>query len=313
MSSKLFAALLGLALSCAAYGQDFPTRPIRILATAPGGASDVAARAMGKVVGERLRQPVVVENAAGRAALLAARAQPDGYTLLIEGRSFWVAALMQPLPFDPVKDFAPITETGTSIYILAINPSLQANNVRELVALAKSRPGSLSFGSSSVGSTPHLGMELFKSMTATDMVHVPYKESAAVMRAVVAGEIHMAFFSGTSAIPNAKAGKVRLLGIANKTPSALVKDLPLITDAGVPGFELTQLLAMFAPAGTPVPRINLLNQEFRFALDTAEVKERMLTIGLEPKSSTPQELEAVLKNDLQVIGKLVKDLNIKVN
>ena len=294
------------------YSQDFPTKPIRILTGSPGGSADVTSRAIGEVLTKRFDQTIVVENRPVTAADVVAKAQPDAYTLILDGGSFWLAPLMQATPYDVIKDFAPVSQAITSIYILAVHPSVPATTVKELIALAKAKPGSINYGTSGVGAAPHLGTELFNSMAGIKMVHVPYKGSAQVITSLVGGsEIQVAFIAGTLSLPHVSAGRLRAIGLANRTPSPLAPGIPLITESGVPGFEFIQLLAIFAPAKTPAARINLLSQEIRRALETKEVKDRLLTIGLEAKGSTPQEFAALLKSEIAKWGKLVKDLDIK--
>lgn len=311
MAGMLWCGLMVLGAGVA-YGQDFPTKPIRILTGSPGGSADVVSRAVGDVLTKRFNQTVVVENRPVTAADVVAKADADAYTLLLDGGSFWLAPLMQQTPYDVVRDYSPVSQVITSIYILVVHPSLPVTNIKELIALAKAKPGSINYGTSGVGAAPHLGTEMFNHMAGIKMVHVPYKGSAGVLTALLGGqEIHLAFVAGTLSMPHVNAGKLRAIGLANKVPSSLAPGIPLIMESGLPGFEFIQLLAVFAPAKTPVARVNLLSQEIRRALDTKEVKDRLLAIGLEAKGSTPQEMAALLKSEIAKWGKLVKDVGIK--
>ncbi len=301
--------ILGAGVAC---GQDFPNKPIRILTGSPGGSADVTSRAIGDVLAKRFGQTIVVENRPVTAADIVAKADPDAYTLILDGGSFWLAPLMQATPYDVIKDFAPVSQAITSIYILVVHPSLPATSIKELIALAKAKPGTINYGTSGVGAAPHLGTEMFKSMAGINMVHVPYKGSAQVLTSLVGGqEVQLAFIAGTLSLPHVNSGRLRAIGLANKTPSPLAPGIPLITESGVPGFEFIQLLAILAPAKTPTARINLLSQEIRRALEMKEVKDRLLTIGLEAKGSTPEEFSALLKSEIAKWGKLVKDVGIK--
>lgn len=303
--------LVAVAANAAEF-KDFPTKPIRILTGAPGGSSDTTSRAIGDVLSRRFDQAVVVENRPITASEVVARALPDGYTLLLDGGSFWLAPLMQKTPYDVLRDFVPVSQALTSIYILVVHPSVPANSLKELIALAKAKPGTINYGTSGVGSAPHLGTELFKQMAGINLVHVPYKGSGAVLASLIAGtEIQFAFVAGTLSTPHVKAGKLKAIGVANRTPSPLAPGVPLITESGLPGFEFEQLVAIFAPASTPMTRVNLLSAEIRAALQTKEVQDRLLSIGLEAKGSTSQEFLAILKSELAKWGKLVKQANIQ--
>ncbi len=292
-------------------GQDFPSKPIRILTGSPGGSSDFTSRQIAQGLTERLGQQVIVENRAILASDIVAKAQPDAYTLLLDGGSFWVAPLLQATPYDVVRDFLPISTAISSIYILVVHTSLPAKSVKELIALAKAKPGTINFASSGIGGAAHLAAELFKVMAGVNLVHVPYKGSGLSLTAMIGGqEVQMLFAPGLTSMPHVKAGRLNALAVASSQPSALVPGLPTVA-ASVPGYEATQLLGVFAPAKTSAARVNQLSQEIVQVLNQPEVKARLLGFGLEATGSTPQEFAALLKSEITKWGKLIKEAGIK--
>jgi len=293
-------------------GQAFPTRPVRILVSSPGGTSDIVGRSMQPVLIQRLGQTVIIQNSPGLSGAIVAKAVPDGYTVLIEGGNFWTQHLIEPTPYDFLKDFAPVTLTTIATSLLVVHPSVPAKSARELIALAKAQPGKLNYGSSGVGSGAHLNMELFKAMAGgVDIVHIPYKGSGVAIADLLGGQIQVMLLAGNQGLPLVRAGKLRALGVASLVPSPLVPDLPLISETGLPGYETINRTAIFVPAKTPGARINLWNREIRHALEVPQVAKGILAGGYEPKGSTPEELAAMLKAEIETTAKLVKSIGIR--
>ena len=311
-------ALLAIAAAlcaCAASGQQYPVKPIRMIAAEAGGANDIPARLVAQALSVKLGQPVVVVNRAGvmQAGEMLAQSPPDGYTLMFYGSSIWLLPFLQDgVPWDPVKDFAPITLSSSSPNILVVNTSLPVTSVKELIALAKAKPGALNYGTASSGSGNHLAAELFKIMAGVNTVGVKYKGAASALNDLIAGRIQYMFPAAASVTGHIKAGKVRALAVTSLQPSILAPGLPTVASQGLTGYESKQVHGVFSTGGTPRPIINRLNQEILAYLSLADTKERFQGIGLETVGSTPEELAATVKNDMAVLGKLIKDLAIKI-
>ncbi len=294
------------------FGQNYPNKPIRIVASAAGGSGDFAARLIAQGLTGALGQQVVVDNRGGIIpGEIVSKAPPDGYTLLIDAASFWIGPLLQETPYDPVKDFAPVTLTDSAPNVLVVNPSLPVKSVKELIALAKARPGELNYGSSSTGSTPHLAAELFNNMAGVKIVRVPFKGSGPAVISLLGGQVQLMFATAGSVAPHVKSGRLRALAVASPQPSALAPGLPTIAASGVPGYEAVAFEGMFAPAKTPVAIIDRLNQEIVRVLNRAEVKERFFNAGVETVGSTPEEFAAAIKSNVAKWGKLIKDAGIR--
>jgi tripartite-type tricarboxylate transporter receptor subunit TctC len=294
------------------FGQNYPNKPIRIVASAAGGSGDFAARLIAQGLSGALSQQVVVDNRGGVIpGEIVSKAPPDGYTLLIDAASFWIGPLLQETPYDPVKDFAPVTLTDSAPNVLVVNPSLPVKSVKELIALAKARPGELNYGSSSTGSTPHLAAELFNMMAGVKIVRVPFKGSGPAVISLLGGQVQLMFATAGSVAPHVKSGRLRALAVASLQPSALAPGLPTIAASGVPGYEAVAFEGMFAPAKTPVAIIDRLNQEIVRVLNRAEVKERFFNAGVETVGSTPEEFAAAIKSNVAKWGKLIKDAGIR--
>ncbi len=295
-----------------AHSQEFPAKPVRILTSAAGGGNDFAARLIAQGMSGPLGQQVIVDN---RTSILAAeavsKAAPDGYTLLLSGSSFWTTPLMQKTPYDPIADFAPITFAGNSPNILVVHPSLPVKTVKELIALAKSRPGQLNYASGSAGGTAHLGIEILKSMAGVNMVHVPYKGAGPATQSVVAGESQLLLTAASAVMQQIKAGRLRAIAVTSLQPSALVPDVPTAHATGLPGFEIVSADALFAPAKTPAAVINRLNQEAVRVLSSQSVKEKFFSVGVETVGSTPEQLTARVKADIAMYGKAIKDIGLR--
>ncbi len=294
-----------------AIAQPFPSKPIRILTSAPGNSDDLAARLVAQGITGGLGQQAIVDNRGVVAVEIAAKSPPDGYTLLLYGSPMWLAPFMRDkLPYDPVKDFAPVTWATNSPNLLVVHPSLPVKSVRELVALAKARPNELNYGSGSAGSTPHLAAELFRAMTGVQIVRVAYKGSGPALTSLLSGELHLMFPSTGSVNPLLKSGKLRPLAVTTLAPSPLAPDLPTVA-ASLPGYESASLLAVFAPAGTPAAIVQRLNQEMVKVLQSAEARERLFNAGVEAVGSTPEQFAATLKTEMTKWGKVIKDAGIR--
>jgi tripartite-type tricarboxylate transporter receptor subunit TctC len=308
------AALLACTISVPAHAQASPNRPVRLLVgLAPGGGTDIIARLVAQKMGEGLGQQVLVENRVGSGGLLAAeaaaKAVPDGYTLLFGAISYSsiFASLYRKLPYDPVKDFAPISLVATFPNVLVVNPALPVKTVGELLAYAKANPGKVSYGSSGVGSSLHLSMEMLKSMTGLDAVHVPYKGGAPATADLIGGQIQAMFDNLPGQIAYVKAGRTRALAVTTAKRNPQLPDVPTMIEAGVPGFEVNVWYGILAQAATPKPIIDKLNIEVVKALNSPEVRERMAKEGAEAIPSTPAEFAAFQKAEVTKWAKVVKD------
>ena len=311
-------ALLSMSLALfavqnAACAAEYPTKPIRMLVGfAPGGGTDTTARTIAQPLSEALGQQVIVDNRAGAAgniaADIAAKSPPDGYTILM-GTIAALAinpSLYQKLPFDPVKDFEPITLAVSSTNVLAVHPSVAVKNVRQLIALAKAQPGKLTYGSSGIGGAGHLAGVLFDQLAGTTMVHVPYKGGAPAMIALISGEVQMVFATAETAVPQIKSGKIRALGVTMAKRTALLPDLPTIAEAGLPGYEANNWYGLLLPAKTPRAIVDRLHREAVKVLNTPAIKEQLFRQGLDASPSTQQEFAAYIKSEIAKWAKVVK-------
>jgi len=300
-------------------GQAYPQRPIRaIVPIAPGGGTDTTGRLVMTRLSERLGQQIVVDNRAGGGgtigASIAAKAQPDGYTFLFGSISTHGVnpALFKKLPYDHIKDFAPVALIGKVPNVLVVHPSLPVKSVSDLINYAKANPGKINYGSAGLGSPPHLSMELLKSMAAINIVHVPYKGAGPALADLLGGQVQVMCTSLAGQLPYIKAGRVRALAVTTAKRSAQVPDVPTMIEAGVPGYEVTIWYAVFFPAGVPKPIITRLNTELVTLLNTYEMKERMAQIGVDPAPSTPVELAAFVKAETAKWTKVVHDAGVKL-
>jgi tripartite-type tricarboxylate transporter receptor subunit TctC len=314
------ALVVASVLASGALAQNYPTKPIRlIVGFPPGGAVDIMGRTIGQKLGERLGQPVVVDNHPGAggniAADMVAKAAPDGYTLLISAVSSLAISysVYDNLPYDLLKDLTPVGVVGSVPNILVVRSSVPANNVKELIAIAKSKPGQLNFGSAGTGTTVHFAGELFKTMTNVDIVHVPYKGAAPAMNDLLGGRVQLMFDFLSAALPHIKSGELRPLGVTSAIRSPLLPDVPTIAEAGVPGYEVLGFFGIFAPAGTPAAVIGKLNAELNAVVHLPEVKEQLARQGGTPASETPQQLNATLKAEVAKWARVVKASGVKPN
>lgn len=307
------AALSCCAIAAGVHAQAFPSRPMRILTTESGAASDVTARLIAQGLVPRLGQQVIVENRGGVMAIEALmRALPDGHTILYYGASLWLAPLMQKTTYDPIKDVSPVS-MGTSFpAVLAVHPSTQVKSVKELISLAKAKPGALNYGSSAAGSVSHLGAEQLKSLAGVDIVRVGFKGTGPAVTSLISGEVQVLFAAPATLMPHVKSGKIWALAVTSAKPSQLAPGLPTL-NSFLPGYELTQLQGIFAPAKTLPNLVRRLSQEINSVLNQAEVKEKFLAMGIEATPTTPEECARIIKEDMARVGKIVKEAGIRIN
>ena len=295
-----------------AAGQNYPNKPIRIIASGVGGTSDFMARLIAQKIAGSLGQQAIVENRPGIVqAEIVSRAPPDGYTLLFSGGIVWITPLLQKTIYDPLRDFSPITMVERSPNIFAVHPSLPVKSIKELIALAKARPGELNYSTSGIATSPHLSTELFNSMAGIKTVHVPYKGNAPGVNALIAGEVQLTISSATSLTPHVRSGRLRGLAVTSAEPSALAPGLPTVAASGLPGYESVGMTGVFAPARTPDAIIRRLNEEIVRFLRTAEAKEAFFNRGADAVSSSPEELAAAIRADMDRLGKVIKDTGIR--
>ena len=303
-----------LSLSSFAIAQSWPTRPLRLIVpTAPGGGTDFTGRLVAAKLSETLGQQVVVENRGGGGGSVgadnAAKATPDGYTLLLGSIATHAVnpVLYKKLPYDHIKDFAPVSLIGTVPNVLVVHPSLPAKTFAEFISYTKANPGKINYGSSGVGSPPHLSMELLRSLTGINLVHVPYKGAGPALADLLGGQVQSMCTSLAGQITFIKSGRVRALGVTTAKRNPQLPDVPTIVESGVPGYEVTIWYAVFAPAATPKAIVDRLNAEMVKALNSAEMRERMAQQGMDPAPSTPGELAAFVKVETAKWAKAAKD------
>ncbi len=313
------AALTAFALVQAqsAAAQAYPSRSVRVVVPqSAGGSTDLVARVVSQRLSDALGEPVVVDNRPGAGSLqgtdLVAKAAPDGYTLLVVAASFTInPSIRKKLPFDPLRDFEPVTRLVTLPHILVVHPSLPVKSVKELIALAKARPGQLNYGSSGVATSTHMAAELFRFLTGTDMVNVPYKGGAPGMTALLSGEVQLYFATISTALPHIRTGRLRALGVTSAKRSVAAPEFPTLAEAGVPGYEHSSWVGMLAPAKTPQAVVTRLNGEAVKIVGSQEVKTLLLRDGLEPVGDTPKEFAAVIRSEIAKWIKVVKAAGIK--
>ncbi|MBI3918507.1 MAG: tripartite tricarboxylate transporter substrate binding protein [Betaproteobacteria bacterium] len=311
------AALLALGQAADLFAQGYPERPVRlIIPLAAGGSADIVGRLVAQKLGEKLGQQFVVDNRPGASGIIgaeiAARAPRDGYTLLLAGSSFVIApSLQRKLPYDPLKDFAPITMAANSPGLLVVNPALPVRTVKDLIAVARAKPGQLNYGSPGNGTSPHFAGALFNMMAGTEMVHVPYKGAAMVMTDLIGGQIHVSFASMLSAITHAKSGRLRAVAVTGAKRSAALPELPAVAEF-VPGFESGSWQLIFAPAGTPAPIIGTLHREIVRVVHLPEVVAQLARDGAEPVGNTPQELSNWLPGEFAKWAKVARTARMHI-
>ena len=311
----LVAAAAFVSLPC--WAQDYPAKTIRIVVPlAPGGGNDTTARLVAKKLTESMRQQVIVENRPGGAGAIAGeivvRAPADGYTLYLASTTFTASpALVRELPFDTLRDFAPITRLAVVPGALIVHASLPVRSVKDVIALARAKPGEVTFGSAGMGSGSHLGGELFKQVARVNMTHVPYKGSALVTNALLSGEVMTAFTNPISSLPHVKAGRLRNLGVTSAQRWPLLPEYPTLAESGVPGYETLIWNGMFAPAKTPRAIIDKIHAEVVKALNAPDVREKLVAMGSDPVGSTPEEFSAFIQQEHTRWGKVIRENNIR--
>lgn len=313
-------ALLMCAATCAHAADSFPSRPLRLIVPfPPGGGTDIIARMVSQRLNDAFGMQVVVDNRGGASGIigteLAVRANPDGHTLLIGSVSTICinASLYKKLPFDTVKDLAPVSLVASTPSMLVVGTSIAAKSVKELIALAKAKPGQLHYASPGSGSSAHLGGELFKQAAGIDIQHVPYKGTGPAVTDLVSGQVAMFITNMPSVLPMVKANRLRALAVTSLQRSALLPDLPTVAESGIPGFEVIVWYGVLAPAATPKPIISRVNQEVRKMSGMQDVKERLSVQGAEAVSSTPEEFAKRIRDDLMKWGKIVKASGARVD
>jgi tripartite-type tricarboxylate transporter receptor subunit TctC len=312
------ALLLSLAFEAAA--QPYPAKSIRLIVPfPPGGSADILARAIGQKAGEGLGQSFVVENRPGAGTAIGAEAlaksAPDGYAVMIGTVSSHAInpALNPKLPFDPVRDFTPISLVATIPFAMVVHPSVPASTVQEFVALARAKPGTLNYSSAGSGTSNHLAGELLRSMTGIDIVHIPYKGSAPALNDLIAGQVSMMFDLVLTAAPHVRSGAVRGLAVTGAQRSSALPGLPTVAESGIPGYEVSAWFGIFAPAGVPQPVVQRLNAEFVKALQQPDLRQRLASQGAEPLTSTPAEFSAYLASEIDKWAKVVKAAGMKAD
>lgn len=303
--------LFGAGVPVVAIAQPYPAKPIRIVTVAPGSANDIVARLIAQELRPALGQTVIVDNRGTIAAEIVARAPADGYTLLLYGSAVWLSPFIRShVPYDPVKDFSPIALVAASPNILVVHPSLPVRSARELIALAKQRPGELNYAAGSLGAAPHLAAELFKAMGKVNIVRVAYKGTGGSLIGIISGEVELMFPTAGSVTPHIKAGKLRALAVTSLKPTALAPGLPLLS-ATLPGYESVSLNGTFAPAKTPEAIIRRLNTEIVRVMQRGDIREKLAAAGTDAMATTPEEFAATIKSEMAKWGKLIKDSGIR--
>lgn len=314
---RIFVLLLVFGVQGAA-AQSYPSRPIRLIApSSPGSGVDIVARIVGQKLSENLKQQVVIDNRAGAGANLgaeiAAKATPDGYTLFMGTPAHAInTSLYRRLNYDIVKDFSPISLVTSGQYVLVVHPSLPARNVKELIALARARPGQLNYASAGNGNATHLAAELFKSLTKLNVVHVPYKGTGPALTDLIGGQVQLMFANLTAGLPHIKSGKLRALAATGTTRSPAAPDIPTMIESGVPGYTVTSWYGVLAPAATSQEIINRLNGEIARVMRSPDMKNRLAGEGAEPVSSTPAEFAAFIKTEIAKWGKVIRGAGISI-
>jgi tripartite-type tricarboxylate transporter receptor subunit TctC len=316
--SVILTATCGFLVSGGAAAQSYPTKPVRIVVPFPaGGGTDIFARLIGKRLSETLAQGFLIDNRAGASGMigceLVARSAPDGYTLVMAttGTHATNPAVYTKMSYDPVKDFAPISLVAESPFVLLVHPSLPATNVKELIALAKTKPGQLTYASAGVGSSSHLGFELFNLMAGITGVHVPYKGLPPATADAIAGNVAMTWDSITASAPFIREKRIRALGIGSARRSALMPEIPTISESGLKGFELGSWYALFAPRGTPRDVVQLLHDHVVKGLGAPGMREQFAALGAEPVGGTPDSLAETLRHDLAKWARVAREANVR--
>ena len=325
MYPRFLKTIAGMALAAGAsaataqHDTNFPTKPIRLLVSGVGGAGDFAGRLLAADLTLRLGQQVVVDNRPGGVTPgeILAKAQPDGYTLMMVGFVIWLSPFMRDhVPFDPVRDFAPVSLAISSPNVLVVHPSLRVKSVPELIALAKQKPGALNYATSGVGNSNHIAGELFRSMAGVELVRVNYRGASLALTDVVSGRVELMFATANASQPHVSAGRLIALGVTSAKPSIVAPGLPTVAAAGgatMAGYESAATIGVLARAGTPPAVVNLLHREIARYMRTPEAKERLLKAGIEAVGNTPAEFAAIIRDDMAVKGKVIREAGIRMD
>lgn len=312
MRRALIAASLALAAFGSAHAQPYPTKPIRFII---GPGPDALARVVGEKLTLAWGQQILVDQRGGGggsiSAEIVAKAQPDGYTVLLATGTHLIMPSLYKVPFDMQKDFAPVTLVAATPFILAVHPSVQAKSVAELIQLAKAKPGVLNYGTGGSGTPPHLATELFKGMTGVSMVHVPYKTVAAAITELVGGQVQVMFTVGPAGLPQVRAGRIRGLAVSTLKRSSFIPELPTVAESGLPGFDVTAWNGILAPAKTPQAIVAKFNQGVIGALKYPDVQQRLEGLGFEPVGNTPEEFGRFVREEIARWAKVIKAANVK--
>lgn len=316
IAASCIAAVGSALMSATAHAQAYPARPVRFVVPFPaGGAVDTVARAVAHKLGESWKQPLLVENRAGAGGNIGAdavaKAAPDGHVMLVTTNGLAISpSVYRKLPFDALKDLVPVTQLTSSYLVLVSHPQFSGTGVREIIDLAKARPGAIAYGSTGVGVAPHMVMEQFKTMTGTDLLHVPYKGDAQLNPALLSGEVPLAFMPTVAVVPHIKSGKLRGIAVTRATRTPVLPDIPTVAEAGLPGFEYVGWLGVFAPAGTPRDVVVQVQRELTAAVFSAELKDKLPAWGYDPVNATPEQFAARYQADLAHFARVVKDARI---
>jgi len=304
---------LMLTAATIAHAQNFPVRPIRVYTAEAGGANDFTSRLIAQGVSASTGQQMIVDNRPELIGIQAvAKAAPDGYSVIVSGSGFWLGPLIQKMPYDPIADFSPVTMLVRSPLLLTVHPSVPANSVQELIALAKAKPGTLNYGSSPTGSSSHLAGELFKYMAGVDIVRVIYKGNGPALNDMLGGRVQLMFIAAGVLTPHLNTGRLKALAVTTAEPTALFPNLPTVAASGVPGYESVSVVGMFAPAKTPPAIIMALNQDVVRVLSSPEVKQKLAVSGVEAVGNSPEEMLSWMKAEMTRISKLVQAVGIRV-
>lgn len=312
------ALLIGGAQTPPAWAQAYPSKPIKIVSPfAPGGFNDVLSRLVGQKMSEDFGQPVLVDNRPGANMIIGsgmvAKSAPDGYTLLMAAVPHVINPSLYALPYDPVSSFTPIALITTVPSILVVHPSLPVTTVQELITYGKANPGKLFFGSVGTGSSYHMAGELFKTLTGVDMLHVPYKGSAPAMTDLLAGRFQVFFANSVSVIPHIRSGQLRALAVTSLKRSSILPELPTVSESGIPGFSASSWYGLLGPAGMPAEVVRKINAEINAITAAPDFKERLTKDGADPLRATPEEFAKVIRDDVQMWAKVVKERGIKAD
>ena len=316
---NILLALAAFAFAATVHAQPYPSRPVKIIVPfGPGGFTDVAARILQKELAPALGQPIIIENRPGAGSTIGtdavAKAAPDGYTLVMISTAHVISPhLYKQMPYDPIRDFAPVMKLAEGPYVLVVHPSLPVKSVSELVALAKAQPGTIDYASSGNGSAQHLVGALFTTMAGVKLNHVPYKGSNQAMNDVIGGQVKVSFVGVPNALPNLTSGKLKALGVSTAKRYAELPDVPAIAEAGVPGYDATIWLGLLAPPGTPREVVQKINSEITKVLSNAEARKLMASAGVDVATSSPEEFGRLMQVELDRWGKVVKETGATVN